>query len=223
VGVEQIIGARTRWQLTFYNREERNLARLWAAEERLLPGGGLAAVSPTGPWLTSVDGYARGVEMLVQRRSSSGLAGWLAYSFGVNRYRDSTSDETFDGDFDQRHTVNAYLGYRVSNRTHVAARLRAGSNFPAPGYWEERADGVYLSSLRNRLRVPSYTRLDLRASRTFNFRAKRLTLFAEVINALDRENARFITPDIQGLDGPVLTMFESMLPRLPSAGVMIEF
>ena len=58
----------------------------------------------TGPgagppvWHNALDGFSRGVEILVQRRSNSGLTGWLAYTYGVNRYTDRRTGETFDGD-----------------------------------------------------------------------------------------------------------------------------
>lgn len=221
-GLEQTIGSTLRWQVTLYNREERDRYTLLNFEDRLVDGiamfGGLS-----GPWATALDGYARGVELLVQRRSPAGLTGWFSYSLGFNRYRDRLTNEAFDGDFDQRHTVNAYASYHVSPRMSVAARLRSGTNFPAPGYWEERADGYYLAGRRNQLRVPAYTRLDVRGTRSFQWRPARLTLFVELINALDRENARFITPDVLLPSLRVTEMFESMLPRLPSAGLMIEF
>lgn len=222
IGLEQTLGASARWQITAYNREERDLLRLSASEERLLPGGAIAGVLRNGPWLTALDGYARGVELLVQRRAPGGLSGWFSYSYGVNRYDDRLTGETFDGDFDQRHTLNAYGVYALTNRSTIAARLRSGSNMPAPGYWEEREGAYVLSSRRNLVRVPPYARLDLRAGRVFNLKSKRLTLFVEVINALDRENARFISPDIDAF-GRVSGLFESMLPRLPSAGILIEF
>lgn len=222
IGLEQTLGASARWQITAYNREERDLLRLSASEARLLPGGVIAGVLRDGPWLTALDGYARGVELLVQRRAPRGLSGWLSYSYGVSRYDDRLTGESFDGDFDQRHTLNAYGVYALTNRSTIAARLRSGSNMPAPGYWEEREGEYVLSSRRNLVRVPPYARLDLRAGRVFNLKSKRLTLFVEVINALDRENARFISPDIDAF-GRVSGLFESMLPRLPSAGILIEF
>lgn len=202
VGVEQTLGNSARWQVTLYNRVERGVH--------------------DGARLASLDGYARGVELLFQRRATSGLSGWLSYTYGVNRYDDRVTAERFDGDFDQRHTVNAYGMYRLTSRSSLGARLRAGSNVPAPGYWEAREDGYYVSDSRNLVRVPAYTRLDLRGSRTFGLKRARLTLFVEVINLLDRENARFITPDVDA-SGRVTNLFESMLPRLPSAGILIEF
>ena len=60
--------------------------------------------------------------------------------------------ETFWGDWDQRHTVNAYAAYRFSARFSASTRFRYGSNFPATGYWETRSGQNFVSSVRNALR-----------------------------------------------------------------------
>lgn len=52
------------------------------------------------------------------------------------------------------------------------------------------------SARRNQLRLPEYLRLDLRADRTFTYRKSRLTLFLEVVNALNRENFRGNSPGV---------------------------
>ena len=94
---------------------------------------------------------------------------------------------------------------------------------PATGYWEQRGDEFFVGSVRNALRVPAYSRLDLRANRTFNWQTKRLTLFVEVMNVLGRENVRFEQPGIDIRTGQAFGMFNSMIPLVPSAGVLIEF
>ena len=53
------------------------------------------------------------------------------------------------------------------------------------------------------MRLPSYSRVDLRANRTFNWSRKRLTLFAEVINVLNRDNVRFNPPGVNTATGRV--------------------
>ena len=221
-GIEQALGSSARWQLTFYNRDERDVLRLPQSELRLV-NGGLAGVSLTAPWINALDGYARGVELLVQRRSNSGLSGWVSYSYGVNRYHDRTTGETFDGDFDQRHTFNAYGLYRLTNRFSLAGKLRMGSNTPAVGYWEQRNGAEFVSSTRNELRLPVYSRLDLRANRTFNWEKKRLTLFVEVMNVFDRNNQRYEQPGVNVRTLQAFGIFNGMIPRIPSAGILIEF
>ena len=222
LGIEQVFGEDLRWQVTLYNREERDVVRLPGSELRV-ENDRLVPESRTSRWVNALDGYARGVELLLQRRSSSGLSGWLSYAYSVNRYHDYTTGESFDGDFDQRHTVNAYGLYRVTNRFSLAAKLRTGSNFPAVGYWEERGENIFVSATRNGVRVPLYARLDVRANRTFNYRSKRLTLFVEVLNAFARDNMRTTSPSINGRTRQVFGLFETMIPLMPSAGILLEF
>jgi hypothetical protein len=222
LGLEQAVGSNARWQITFYNREERDVMRLPGADWQVADGD-LLPPRPI-PWQNTLDGYSRGVELLAQRRSARGLTGWLAYSYGVTRYHDAVTHESYDGDFDQRHTVNAYALYRVTDRFSVAGKWRLGSNAPAIGYWEERApDAYYVSEFRNDVRVPIYSRLDVRASRTFNWQAKRMTLFVEVINVLGRDNVRFNQPGIDPRTRRAFGLFESMIPLVPSAGILLEF
>jgi TonB-dependent receptor-like protein/carboxypeptidase family protein len=222
IGLEQTLGASARWQVTFYNREEHDLLRLPGAELQIV-GSRLVGLTQTLPWVNALDGYARGVEWLVQRRSPHGVSGWMSYSYGLTRYRDRTTAESFDGDFDQRHTFNAYGLYRVTDRFNVAAKLRVGSNAPAVGYWEQRDDAYFVSPFRNTLRVPTYSRLDVRGSRTFNWQSRRLTLFVEILNALGHDNLRYNQPGVDVRTGQAFGLFESMIPFVPSAGILIEF
>lgn len=222
LGIEQTLGTAMRWQVTLYNRQERDVLRIHDSEVRMV-GNRLFGLSLTTPWVNALDGYARGVEMLVQRRSPNGISGWVSYSFGVNRYEDRVTGEAFDGDFDQRHTFNAYGLMRVTDRFSVAAKLRAGTNTPAVGYWEQRGEDYFVSSTRNGLRVPTYARLDLRANRTFNWQAKRLTLFVEVMNVLARDNVRYDQPGVDFRTRQAFGLFTNLFPLIPSAGILLEF
>jgi hypothetical protein len=224
VGVEQRLGRSMRCQVTLYDREEDGFFRRPGAETRVdFTLGRVLRGSALAPYRPSLSGYARGVEFLFQRKSTTGVSGWLSYSFGRNRYADRETHETYWSDLDQRHTLNLYVFYRLSDRMSVSAKLRAGSNVPAPGYYLERNGEYFVWSTRNEVRLPTYSRVDLRANRTFNWSRKRLTLFAEVMNVLNRDNLRYIPPGVNTTTGRVSTMFESMLPIVPSAGILIEF
>jgi hypothetical protein len=211
-----------RWQVTIFDREEKGFFRRPAAETRLV-NGRVVRGSATALYQASLDGFARGVELLVQRRSTRGVSGWLAYSYGRVRSTDRETDETYWGDLDQRHAVNLYVSFRVSDRTSVSGKIRAGTNVPAPGYYAQEGSDYVVSSSRNALRVPTYSRVDVRANRTFNWSRKRLTLFAEVINLLNRDNVRFNPPGVNTTTRRVSNLFESLIPIVPSAGILIEF
>jgi hypothetical protein len=222
IGLEGRLGAAARWQVTLYNRSDRGLVRLPDAENRIVNDTFVPA-SLTSRYRNSIDGYARGVEWLMQRQSPNGMSGWISYALGFVRYRDTVSGERFWGDFDQRHTINAYGNFRKSDRLSFSARFRAGSNFPTAGYWAERDSVYYQSSERNALRIPSYSRLDVRMNRTFTWNQKRLTLFVEAINLLNQDNVRFQSPSVNRRTFEAAGLFESMAPLIPSVGILIDF
>ena len=169
VGLEQALGASARWQVTFYNREERDVLRLPASELRVVDGR-LLGISLSAPWVNALDGYARGVELLVQRRSNSGLSGWLSYSYGVNRYHDRRPARRSTATSISGTPSTPTVSIALTNRFSLTGKLRMGSNTPAIGYWEQRGERQFVGIDAQRPRVcRCYSRLDVRANRTFNW------------------------------------------------------
>jgi hypothetical protein len=101
--------------------------------------------------------------------------------------------------------------------------MRYGSNFPIAGYIAQDANGYLLSDQRNATRLPAYSRLDLRAERIFTYRSRRLTLFAEVVNAMNRDNVRPNSPSINTTTRRVFNPTEKLFPLLPVVGLLVEF
>ena len=79
-----------------------------------------------------------------------------------------------------------------------------------------------LSSERNALRLPPYARLDVRADRAFNWSSRRLVVFVDVANVLNRQNVRNTSYTIDRA-GRVFDTTGSLLPIVPSGGVVVEF
>ena len=84
-------------------------------------------------------------------------------------------------------------------------------------------ESYFVGPERNALRLPVYGRLDLRANRTFTWSRRRLTLFAEVINVLNQDNVRFSPPRVNNSTRQVTRLFDSLVPVIPSAGILFEF
>ena len=222
-GVERRLSRTLRFTVTAYDREEAHMLRRPGSETRVIAGRAVRGVA-SAKYENRLAGFARGVEMMLQRTvPGAGISGWLSYAYSRNRYRDTVTGETFWGDNDQRHTMNAYAMYRHSDRLNFVGKLRLGSNFPIPGYYAESNGTYFLTDVRNTERLPMYGRLDLRANRAFNWSRRRLTLFAEVINVLNRENVRFDPPGVNLTTRVVSNPFDSMLPIVPSVGFLIEF
>jgi hypothetical protein len=222
VGLEWRLRASARVQVTVFDRQDDDFMRRAGAETKVVSTR-LVRGSTTARFANRLDGFARGVEILTQLRNPNGLTGWISYAYGRNQYHDDLSDETFWGNLDQRHTFNAYAGYRLTAKTSLSAKLRMGSNFPAPGYYAASGGTFFVTDRKNEVRLPVYARLDLRANRTFSWSHHRLTLFAEVINVLDRANVRYSPPSIDSRTREARRLYESMIPIVPSAGLLIEF
>jgi carboxypeptidase family protein/TonB-dependent receptor-like protein len=222
-GVEGRFNATTRWQVTVFDREERDVLDLPDQYYRRIDGV-LRTPSAMSRYANRLDGFSRGVELMLQRKSPDALSGWIAYSFGRTRDTDRVTGETFDGDFDQRHTLSLFGRYRLSDRMSVNARWRFGSNRPIAGYIDREPNGDFLvGSARNAIRVPAYSRLDARVDRTYRWGSRRLTLFAEVANFLNRENFRQVPPSIDIRSGEAFGPLASMFPIVPSIGATLEF
>ena len=210
----------TSWRVhvAAYRRVGTDEARLPDAEPRLV-NGRVQPASTTSRWDARLDSIAEGIELLAQRSSPTGLSGWVAYAQGRMRVHDRVTGERYAGDYDQRQGLNAYLAWRLSYRTALAAKFRYGSNVPFRGYYTATtpaADGTpqyVVGATRNTARLPAYARLDVRVHRAFVRGTHRLTLFAEVLNVLNREN--------WGPTGG--RSAERLFPVLPTAGLLIEW
>jgi len=184
---------------------------------------GLRLTESTFPTLASnLGGTSHGMDVAFERRSERGPTGWVAYTWAHTRFLDHVTGEEFDGDFDQRHTVNVFVQQRLSYRLKVSAKFRYGSNFPIVGYYSGSNDDLRLAATRNDVRLPPYARLDVSGSRTFTFARSRLTLFIEVVNATGRRNFGPADGFIRST-GQAVGFSERMIPFLPSAGMLVEF
>ncbi|HYB97210.1 MAG TPA: TonB-dependent receptor [Vicinamibacterales bacterium] len=223
-------------QVTVYARGEDDVLRAVGAEPRRLSDDRFTLGRGDARWENRLSGEARGIEASLRRDAPNGMSGWIAYAFSRHRYSDEQAPEEFWSDYDQRHTFSAYVLTRLSNRTSIGAKFRYGSNYPMTGYLGEEpfspnAPALFggmqplflsLATERNRLRLPAYARLDVRADRAMVIAGRQVTLFVEVANALNRRNERNVPYSVQR-DGRVSGATDSLLPIVPSAGFVIEF
>jgi TonB-dependent receptor-like protein len=221
VAIEQQITSALRWQATVFSRMERNILREPDIDHRLVDG---IIVPPERQDADGLEGSSRGIELLLDRRSAgAGLAAWAAYAYGKTRYTDTGRREWFWGDFDQRHALTLFGRYPFARHASVGATFRAGSNFPIPGYLAVGPHGLVVGAERNRVRLPAYARLDVRADREFERFGRRVTIFGEVLNLLDRPNAGLTGGSINTATGETTGFTDALFRRRVSAGVVVEF
>jgi TonB dependent receptor-like, beta-barrel/CarboxypepD_reg-like domain len=234
-GLEHRLPGQTRILFNVYTRHEKDVLWTPGAEPQRSSNGAISLGSFAAPWVNALRGDARGAEVVLRRDAADGFSGWAGYAFGRLRYTHTQTGERFWGDADQRHTVSLYGNYRLSSRASLSGRYRYGSNYPMTGYIGEpsaalgqqsvvdgRPSFYGLSSERNTLRLPAYSRLDVRADRAFTWSSRRLVVFVDVANVLNRTNLRNTSYSIDRA-GRVFETTESLMPIVPSGGLVIEF
>jgi outer membrane receptor for ferrienterochelin and colicin len=223
-------------QVAAFRRDETGVLRAVGAEAHRLADGTIELGRGDARWDNRLSGRARGVEAVIRRDAAAGLSGWIAYAYSKHHYDDVVTGERFWSDADQRHTFSAYASYRISNRTSAGAKFRYGSNYPITGYVGNQTITpnapplfggarplVYgVTDVRNTLRLPAYARLDIRADRTLSWGPRRVTLFAEVVNVLNRRNERNVPYSVDR-NGRITGVTDSLLPIVPSVGLVVEF
>jgi hypothetical protein len=220
--VEQRIGTRSRLRADFYNRADRDLAFQPEYDPRLIAGG--VFVPPLNPrYANSLRGYSRGFEFFVQRSSANRFTGWMSYAFGRTGMRAGATGQRFPSDWDQRHTVNIYGGYRVSPTVNLSLRCSYGSGFPIPGYFRRSGAIYYLAASRNQARLPAYQRTDFRMNKAWTRDRFKVTLYGEIINITNRSNYIFDSlGGYNGKSGQASVRLDKLFPILPSVGIVVE-
>lgn len=222
--LEQRLDERTRLRLEFYDRQDRDLLARPALDPRMAGTGGAINAAPDARLVNSQRGYSRGVQIFLQRRTANRFTGWVSYAYGRAVVGDGILRLRFPTDYDQPHTVNAYVSQRLRPTVNLSGRFTYGSGMPLPGFYRLEQGGYWLATERNGLRAPAYQRTDLRLNKAYVHKRSKTTLFAEIVNLTNHHNRDFDSAGpYDAHSGRTYPNFFSMFPILPSAGVVCEF
>ena len=202
------------------SRNEDDIVREPSIHPRLIDG---ALIFPERKRYTNaLEGSSRRIELLIRRRNPSGLSGWAAYSFGRTRSYDSTRAETYCGDF--RSAPRAEPVWRIPG---ISPRER-GRHIPGREQFSKFRDILSLAvtvsaGARNQLRLPYYARLGVRGDRQLEYFGRRLTLFVELLNVLNRPALGLVRGSVNPTTGEAIGFTDSLFGRRPSAGIAVDF
>ena len=194
-------------------------------------------------------GIARGLDLYLERLDPAArVAGWISYSLG--KAERESYGLRFPFEYDRRHALNLVGRIGINDRWSLAATGRMASGFPYTpalgvrvaatrderGRLVPEADGegnlayaVDLGGLENlnRARLPLYARLDLRLTYRRGGPEGRWSAYAEVINALNRDNGVSIEQQVvaqPGADRPTFDEFPAFgFPFVPTVGFRVRF
>ncbi len=173
-------------------------------------------------------GVAEGIEFFLRGSFGDRIGWWINYSWA------STEDQ-IDGRrvprrYDQPHTLNLDLDYRISRHWKLNLAWRYHTGWPTTPLSLERevdAEGevelVPVLGPAYSRRLSDYHRLDLRASRDWRLGSGVLSVFLDVQNVYDRGNLAGFDYQIDQDTGAIEPNPEQWVGILPSLGVSYEF
>ena len=172
---------------------------------------------------------AEGIELFGQRQGAR--SSW-SFSYTLARAYDVVSGVKQDRPLDQRHTF--YLDYSLA----PSPAWRLSWSWQYHTGWPTTQAIFRVDTLNNgdiwfiedfgphyADRLPSYHRMDLRATRSFELKRGRLAVFLDIFNLYDRDNPQSYNYDLRFGNGRlnVSRHIEPLLPRLPTIGATWEF
>ncbi|HJT53623.1 MAG TPA: hypothetical protein VJ848_07205, partial [Candidatus Angelobacter sp.] len=170
---------------------------------------------------------ARGLQVVIQRRSANRLSGWVGYTY------DDAIQEAITTPFvsvlagptegDQKHTVNAFANYRLTSTVNLSAKFLYGSGFPFLQNEVTVTTGNTLVTSFVPIRFPAYQRLDIRMDQAWTFEHWKMTLHVEGLNITNHDNPQVIGSVFDSVTGLLRPEFGKGLPILPTAGLVFEF
>ena len=175
-------------------------------------------------------GWARGVELFLQRRSGP-LTGWVGYTLGWTRrtFPELNQGRAFPPKYDRRHDLSFVVSYR-------AGKWRLGSNLvyatgqaftPASARYSLRepttgvVEDYVLPSRRNSARLLPYHRLDASATRDLTLWGLESELYLQIFNLYSRRNEWFVLYETE--EAETKAQVVPQLPIVPTLGLNFEF
>jgi hypothetical protein len=226
-GIERTLGAGLSARVEVYRRDESELRTRYRNLQNTIEPAFEVEADRTR--FDPESARAQGIELLLQRhatRSSWSVSYALAHAYEV------VDGIRIDRPLDQRHTFYSDYTFAPSPAWHLSWSWQYHSGWPITniafgvdtlGNGNVRLTRTFESPFADRL--PGYHRMDLRATRTFDLKRGKLSVFLDVFNLYNRDNPQSYNYDISYRAGrlTVSRHVEPLLPRLPSLGATWEF
>jgi hypothetical protein len=221
LGVKQEVSREWRWNVDVYYKDLENIVVDVATGEQ---------------YLNAATGEAYGAELMINKNRAATfdawpdrIYGWLALSLSKSKRLNQLNDVEAVFEYDTPVIANFVANVRITQNWEAGLRwtLRSGlpytaivANKPNPDF-----PNFYLPVYGelNGSRASPYHRLDLRVERALNFGRFRGSVYADLINAYNRQQGGAATYKPKPNSSEYELEEEESLPLLPSIGIKLTF
>ncbi len=141
--------------------------------------------------LNTGSGYARGIELSLQKKFTNGFVGSASYSYSVSRRTDDAVSAEYDFEYDRPHIVNLLGGIELGEGWQIGAKFQYASGNPyTPVTGVVKKGSIYylVDGATNTARYPDYHKLDIRVDKQFILEGWSITAYLDLWNVYAREN-----------------------------------
>lgn len=207
--------------------------------------GNSAQANALDPWRER-RGRSIGLELMLRRRLSTNLFGWIAYTLSHTTRWDPQFETVYPDLFDQQHILNLVLSYQLPRRWRIGVGLHAHSGKPYDPYHLKHINGIvefqppnsrcgpvtnagmdcWVADPPRSDRLPGFYRIDARIEKSWIYDRYTLTAYLDVLNASARQEvlARDYTFDYDQNENATPVVRDQSLPLVvPMIGVRGDF
>lgn len=169
------------------------------------------------------DGQASGIEFSLRKYQVGNLFGTLSYAFSFSERTTPYDSAIVTTDVHRPHILNFFFGSRLRTGFRIGIQLQVASGLAyRPVIGREGYGGYYGWSpvyAPDKERLPYYQRFDIHVGKEFALWGMRGEFYVTILNITNRKN---IQGYLYNLDY-TLRKAIYMLPRVPLAGLRVEF
>lgn len=169
-------------------------------------------------------GYAKGIEVFVQKKMSNNLVGSFSYTYSISKRKENNGQEFFYK-YDRPHNFNLAASYRFSDTWQIGFKYAYETGLPYTpviGIKNENGSYVFAEGEKNSERFPDYHQLDIRIDKRFLFENWTLSVYLDLWNVYNRQNvADYIYS--AAMDGSINRRAIYDFTLLPILGVSAKF
>lgn len=209
-GIEHLLSRDTKISVEVYQKDLENV---------FVDSDTSRVITDTG------SGYARGIELYIQKKMSKNLVGSFAYTYSISKRQDGEFLPEYYSEFDQPHNFALVSGYKLSDKWQIGVKFQYASGSPyTPVVGAVQKDGEWyvVEGDYNSARYPAYHKLDIRIDRSFDFRNWTLTAYLDLWNIYNRKNIFSYYYNV-GDNGVITKDASGGFPLLPILGVSAQF
>jgi len=192
-GIDYLLTADTKLTLEFYNKEFQDFPLSSAFPQFFIldQGTNYGAYNNYGKLESSGESYARGVDLLIQKKLAVNFYGTLSASWFRSRYKDFNGVWR-DRIFDNKLLLQVIGGYKPNKNWETSIRWSYAGGAPYTPFDIEKSRelnmGIYDLGKINAERMPDYHSLNLRVDRRFHFQNSSVVAYMSIWNLYNRKN-----------------------------------